>query len=99
LFKKKLPRNISENYFSIDLFSGCGGLTEGMHCAGFTTKIAVEIDSLAVSAFKLNHPSTKVIQKDIRLVKSSEIKQILNKEPLHLLAGCPHVRVFPPYVA
>ncbi|MDP8315293.1 MAG: DNA cytosine methyltransferase [Candidatus Celaenobacter antarcticus] len=79
---------------SIDLFSGCGGLTEGMHQAGFTTKVAVEIDSNAVKAYKLNHKKTKVIQDDIRNLDASEIKKILNGETLHLLAGCPPCQGF-----
>lgn len=79
---------------SIDLFSGCGGLTEGMHKAGFITKVAVEIVPLAARAYKMNHPETEVIQKDIRLVDVEEIKSKLNGEPLHLLAGCPPCQGF-----
>lgn len=78
----------------IDLFSGCGGLTEGMHQAGFQTKVAVEIVDAAVLAFKLNHKKTKVIQKDIRLIDSSEIIKSLRGQPLHLLAGCPPCQGF-----
>lgn len=81
-------------YTSIDLFSGCGGLTEGMHKAGFTTRIAVEIENYAVEAFKLNHKKTIVIQKDIREIKIKEIKKALGEEPLHLLAGCPPCQGF-----
>lgn len=79
---------------AIDLFSGCGGLTEGMHKAGFTTKIAVEIVPLAVRAYKMNHPETDVIQKDIRQISINEIKAKLNGETLHLLAGCPPCQGF-----
>lgn len=79
---------------SIDLFSGCGGLTEGMHQAGFSTKVAVEIEASAVKAFKLNHKNTIVISKDIRKIDIAEIKSILNGEPLHLLAGCPPCQGF-----
>jgi len=79
---------------SIDLFSGCGGLTEGMHQAGFLTKVAVEIEANAVKAFKLNHKKTIVIPKDIRKIDIKEIKRMLNGEPLHLLAGCPPCQGF-----
>lgn len=81
-------------YNAIDLFSGCGGLTEGMHKAGFTTKIAVEIVPIAVRAYKMNHPETEVIQKDIRQISIDEIKAKLNGETLHLLAGCPPCQGF-----
>lgn len=79
---------------SIDLFSGCGGLTEGMHQAGFKTKIAVELVDAAVKAFQLNHIDTEVIARDIRDIKSSEILEKLDGEPVHLLAGCPPCQGF-----
>lgn len=83
-----------QQFNSIDLFSGCGGLTEGMHQAGFKTKVAVELVDTAVKAFQLNHTDTEVISKDIRTIKSSEILDKLNGEPLHLLAGCPPCQGF-----
>jgi DNA (cytosine-5)-methyltransferase 1 len=81
-------------FFAIDFFSGAGGLTEGMHQAGFVTKAAIEINSDAVRAYQMNHKKTIVIQKDIRKVKVSEIKKILKGKPLHLLAGCPPCQGF-----
>ncbi len=80
--------------FSIDIFSGMGGLTEGMHQAGFITKVAIENDECAVQTYKLNHYNTEVISKDIRLVSSNNIKKILDGEILHLLAGCPPCQGF-----
>lgn len=81
-------------YNSVDLFAGCGGLTQGMHDAGFQTKVAVELELDAARAYKLNHPNTTVIQKDIRKISISEIKEGLGDEPLHLLAGCPPCQGF-----
>lgn len=79
---------------SIDIFSGCGGLTEGMHQADFKTKIAFEIDEIASKAYQLNHPATTVITKDIRKVSIAEIKRQLNGKKIHLLAGCPPCQGF-----
>jgi DNA (cytosine-5)-methyltransferase 1 len=79
---------------SIDLFSGCGGLTEGMHQANFITKLAFEIDVIASNTYKLNHPDTIVINKDIRQVSTNEIEQNLNGQEIHLLAGCPPCQGF-----
>jgi DNA (cytosine-5)-methyltransferase 1 len=85
---------MAKEFTSIDLFAGCGGLTLGMEKAGFKTKIAVENNTSAVSAYKLNHKKTKVIQKDIREIDIAVIKKILNGKPLHLLAGCPPCQGF-----
>ena len=82
------------NYISVDIFSGIGGLTEGMKKAGFKIGCAVEIDKDAVKTYKLNHRKTKVINKDIRLIKSRELKKHLESKPLHLLAGCPPCQGF-----
>ncbi len=79
---------------SVDLFSGCGGLTEGMHQARFDTKIAFEIDEEASVVYSLNHPKTSVITKDIRKVSIEEVRFHLKNEPIHLLAGCPPCQGF-----
>ncbi len=81
-------------YNAIDLFSGCGGLSEGMHQAGFKTRVAVELVPIAVKAYLMNHQETKVIEKDIREIDANEILKELNGEPLHLLAGCPPCQGF-----
>jgi len=79
---------------SIDLFSGVGGLTEGMHQADFKTQLAFEIDDIASKAYRLNHSDTTVITKDIRKVSIAEIKKQLNGKTIHLLAGCPPCQGF-----
>ena len=82
------------SYSAIDLFSGCGGLTEGMRQAGFNVQAAVEIDASAVSVYKMNHPNTAVFHQDIRDVNVSEIKKLFKGKTLHLLAGCPPCQGF-----
>lgn len=82
------------NLYSIDIFSGVGGLSEGMHQADFKTQIAFEIDAIASKAYKLNHPGTTVITNDIRKVSIAEIKRKLKGRKIHLLAGCPPCQGF-----
>ncbi len=84
----------SQVYNSIDLFAGCGGLTQGMHDAGFNTGIAVELEHDAARAYRLNHPDTEVIQKDIRAIDVSEIREKVGDQQIHLLAGCPPCQGF-----
>lgn len=79
---------------SIDLFSGVGGLTEGLRQSGFLTKFAFEIDELASSVYKMNHLDTKVITDDIRNVDTNIIKRKLGGKTIHLLAGCPPCQGF-----
>jgi len=81
-------------YNAVDLFAGCGGLSEGLKQAGFRTIAACEIDPVAVETYKLNHPDVTMFANDIKQVTASKLKMILGKEPLHLLAGCPPCQGF-----
>ena len=85
---------MKKKYFAIDLFSGCGGLSEGLRDAGFTVAAAFDNDADAAASYRLNHPKTQVFEGDIRAVNTDDIKKILGDSPLHLLAGCPPCQGF-----
>lgn len=89
-----MKKKISKKYNSIDVFSGCGGLTEGMHQASFKTIVAIELNNTAATAYRTNHTSAKVIEKDIKKVTISEIKRKMKGKRIHLLAGCPPCQGF-----
>ncbi|MDD5456570.1 MAG: DNA cytosine methyltransferase [Candidatus Margulisbacteria bacterium] len=82
------------NLNAIDLFSGCGGLSVGMHKAGFNVIAAIEIAPAAVETYKLNHKKTNIFQEDIRSFNSQKMVDLLKGQPLHLLAGCPPCQGF-----
>lgn len=79
---------------AIDLFSGGGGLTQGLVQAGYDVVAAVELDSNAISTYELNHPSTQLITHDIRLVSANSLKNLLMGQELDLLAACPPCQGF-----
>lgn len=56
----------------ISLFSGCGGLDLGFEKAGFEIPVANEFDKTIWATFKANHPSTKLIEGDIRNIKEED---------------------------
>jgi DNA (cytosine-5)-methyltransferase 1 len=86
--------NSNKEYHAIDLFSGCGGLSEGLRQAGFNVIAALEVDAQAAKCYALNHRNTALIQKDIRRVTSTDIIKVLGNKELHLLAGCPPCQGF-----
>ncbi|XP_044758419.1 DNA (cytosine-5)-methyltransferase 1-like isoform X2 [Coccinella septempunctata] len=50
---------------AMDIFAGCGGLSEGLHQSGICeTKWAVEKEAAAAEAFRLNNPKCKVFTED-----------------------------------
>lgn len=81
-------------YFAIDLFSGCGGLSQGLRRAGFAVLAAIDNDADSIATYRLNHPGTQVFEGDIRRVDTAEIKKLLQGRPLHFLAGCPPCQGF-----
>lgn len=81
-------------YTAIDVFAGCGGLSCGLEQAGFSVVASIEIDELAARTYKLNHPSTTVIQKDIREIDIRKLIEDLKLQDVDLLAGCPPCQGF-----
>lgn len=80
---------------AIDLFSGCGGLSQGLKQAGFQMVACAEIRPEAREAYALNHPNT-FIHEDIRKIQSSELLKTINLKEgeLDLLAACPPCQGF-----
>jgi DNA (cytosine-5)-methyltransferase 1 len=79
---------------AVDLFFGCGGLSEGLKQAGFDVAAGIEADKNAVKTYRMNHADTVVFEDDIRNFDTAKILNLLKGEPLHLLAGCPPCQGF-----
>ncbi|MGA7894222.1 MAG: DNA cytosine methyltransferase [Candidatus Sulfotelmatobacter sp.] len=81
---------------AIDLFSGCGGLTQGLRKAGFEVLGAIENDERAAATYGINHPDVHLWIGDIRNVRIGSVSRTLGlrKGDLDLLAGCPPCQGF-----
>lgn len=86
---------MKEPLLAIDLFSGCGGLTEGLKQAGFTVIAGAEIRPEARAAYLLNHAEVHVFN-DVRKVSYEEVAKHRSLKPgdLDLLAACPPCQGF-----
>ena len=85
-----------ENLKMIDLFSGAGGLSEGLSEAGFHSLFASEIMPVYAQTYKKNHPFATVVTSDIRELDANEIREQLGVErgELDLIAGGPPCQGF-----
>lgn len=58
---KQKDESLKQRLATLDIFSGCGGLSEGLEQSGVSqTKWAIEYEEPAGEAFKLNHPGASV---------------------------------------
>lgn len=80
----------------IDLFSGAGGLSEGLTEAGFHCIFANEVMPAYANTYKQNHIGTSVCTADIRNVDAVKVMKDLGlvKGELDLIAGGPPCQGF-----
>ena len=63
----------------IDLFSGAGGLLRGFMDAGYNPVFSVEMWEPAIDTHKMNYPSVKIIESDIRNISNGSLNKYCNK--------------------
>lgn len=80
----------------MDLFSGCGGMSWGLHKAGFDIVSGLDNWEPAINTFKINHPEAKTFFGDIRDFDASNIRKDLKlrKGELDCLVGGPPCQGF-----
>ncbi|KOC65410.1 DNA (cytosine-5)-methyltransferase 1 [Habropoda laboriosa] len=92
---------ISKKLKTLDVFAGCGGLSEGLHQAGVAESLwAIEKEVPAAYAYRLNNPNAAVFIEDcnILLQKVMDVDEIGQKLPqkgqVELLCGGPPCQGF-----
>ncbi|WNF21306.1 DNA cytosine methyltransferase [Mesobacillus jeotgali] len=78
----------------LDLFSGCGGLSEGFLQAGLEVAVSVEIDAKACETQRLNHPDTQVLQADLTELSPEELTARTGYEQFDVIIGGPPCQGF-----
>lgn len=94
--KTKQRTSSSPKPSAIDLFCGCGGMTEGLKQAGFQVLWGNDVAPHPLMAYRANHPEVLVDEKDIRQIECKNLMAELGlkKGELDLLAGCPPCQGF-----
>lgn len=71
----------------VDLFAGAGGLSLGARLAGVEVKLAIESDIFAAETYSYNHPSTRVLVKDVRSIHP--LDSVSTRKDMILFGGPP----------
>lgn len=84
----------ADAYTSIDLFSGCGGLTKGFSITGVRSILASDIDENCEKTFTRNFPGTPFLRKDITKIEKSEVDFLMKGEIPDIIIGGPPCQGF-----
>lgn len=79
---------------SIDLFSGCGGMTLGFKRAGFTSVLASDIDENCQKTFATNFPEIPFICGDLADLKKEDFDAFIKKAEIDVIIGGPPCQGF-----
>lgn len=81
-------------YTSIDLFSGCGGLTKGFSMVGVRSIFASDIDENCEKTFTRNFPDTPFLCKDITAITKEDVDALTGGVIPDIIIGGPPCQGF-----
>lgn len=79
---------------SIDLFSGCGGMTLGFGWAGFNSVLASDIDENCKKTFATNFPEIPFLCGDLSEFTKDEFDKIISEKEIDVIIGGPPCQGF-----
>ncbi len=79
---------------SIDLFSGCGGMTLGFGWAGFNSVLASDIDDNCKKTFATNFPEIPFLCGDLSNFTKDEFDKIISNTEIDVIIGGPPCQGF-----
>jgi DNA (cytosine-5)-methyltransferase 1 len=79
----------------VDLFCGCGGLSQGFIDAGYKVLLGIDNDKDSLETFQLNHDGGKALNMDLSDKKNiAEIKKELGGNKIDVVVGGPPCQGF-----
>ena len=82
---------------AIDLFSGAGGLSDGLGQAGFRIGLAVDMDPVAMRTYRHNHPAVpddRILCTDASTIDMKAFRHLMKGTAVDLVAGSPPCQGF-----
>ena len=78
----------------LDLFCGCGGLSEGFRLAGFKVVGGIDFNQDSVDTFAKNFPKANAICEDLLNFKDKRISEVFGDENIEVIVGGPPCQGF-----
>lgn len=78
----------------IDLFSGAGGLSNGLEQAGLKCLLGIDMDKDALETFKANHHHAEIFCGSITEITEKKLKELTKGETIHAIVGGPPCQGF-----
>lgn len=81
---------------AIDIFSGCGGMSWGLHKEGFEILGGVELDDIALASYSNNFPESHAIKANLTEYSPNDLMETIHLKPeeLDCLIGGPPCQGF-----
>ena len=89
-----IPQSNNSNLTAISFFSGGGGLDLGLSLAGFNFKYASDKEKYYCDTINYNFPDCKTEVENIQNLQGKNIKKIIRKRKVTLIAGGPPCQAF-----
>jgi len=87
--------NINKKYSIVDLFSGCGGFSQGFEAAGFKVVAANEFWEPAQETYTYNHKEVKFIKGDVTLKETKEqLYAAVGDQKINVIIGGPPCQAY-----
>ncbi len=85
---------MNKSYSVLDLFCGCGGLSQGFLDAGFNVVLGIDNWKDAVETFKYNHKNSDALCADLSSLSPDEVKKRINGSKIDVIIGGPPCQGF-----
>jgi len=77
----------------VDIFCGCGGLSEGFKQAGFNPVLGIDVEESAIATYnRYNKNKGKIV--DVKTVHRKDIEKLSGHKKIDVLAGGPPCQAF-----
>ena len=91
---KKKTKIKNGKFHAIDLFSGAGGITQGLLDADYDVVMATDINHNFATAHRRNSPEVPFLETDITKITPEMFRFLCNGHHIHLISGGPPCQGF-----